>query len=452
MKTVVIIQARMTSTRLPGKVLMTLGRRSVLGHVITRAKSIPGVDAVCIAAPMGPDGDPIEAEARACGAEVFRGSESDVLDRYWQAAKAMKADIILRVTSDSPMLDPAIYGAALARMLDTGADYVSNNNPPSWPHGLDCEVFSFEWLDRAAREADKPSEREHVTPFIRNHSEAHTDNLEGPSPSLNHYRWTLDTPEDFKMMEILFQHLPEDPLGWRWQTALKTVDAIPGLKDINASYDPLAGLKTSLEEDDTWARTWLLEQGKDEAYSALGFTLDFADSTGRRILSLRRRDLLPIMEWRNEQMVILRQAEPLTLTGQKKYYETAIQPTFTEDRPRQILVSYLHDGALIGYGGLTNIDWSEKSAEVSFLLETRRSEDIALHCDDFRHYLALLMELAFDHLSLERLHSETYDIRPHHVEILEKMGFEPRGRLAGHATIGGRPVDSLLHEIRHQAG
>lgn len=452
MKAAVIIQARMNSSRLPGKVLMQLEGKSVLAHVIERCKVIPGTDVVCVATVDGPESDGIVIEAHRNGAEVFRGSESDVLERYYLAAKSLDADIILRVTSDSPLLDPEIYGRALNLLKSSGADYVANNLPPSWPHGLDCEAFTFAWLERAALEATKPSEREHVTPWIREHPDVKKQNLVGPHPSCNHYRWTLDTQEDFDMMETLFWKLPEGLEGWNWRVTKDIVDATTGLRELNANYDPLEGLKKSHEDDEAWARDWLTETGPSETYEHLASTPDLTDKTGRQILSLRRQDLLPIMNWRNDQIDVLRQAKPLTPTGQKSYYENVIRPTFGEETPAQILVSYLLNGTLIGYGGLTNINWQERSAEVSFLLDTERSNDIALHCQDFRHFLKLLQTYAFDGLKLDRLHTETYDIRPHHVEVLETAGFKPQGRLPNRVIIEGKPTDSLLHASVRQAG
>lgn len=163
-RTGVIVQARIGSSRLPGKVLMRLGDRTVLAHVLERCLAICGIDVVCCAVPDGPADDRVAEEARRSGAEVFRGSETDVLDRYYRAAATFRLDVILRVTADCPLLDPGVCGDVLSLRSAAGADYVCNNLPPSWPHGLDCEAMTFAWLERAAHEASQPYEREHVTP------------------------------------------------------------------------------------------------------------------------------------------------------------------------------------------------------------------------------------------------------------------------------------------------
>ena len=171
-RSVCIVQARMGSTRLPGKVLKSLAGPSVLEHVLRRCQAIDGIDVVCCAVSNDSESDPVAREAERAGAVVFRGAQDDVLERYHQAAIACDADIVMRITSDCPLVDPAVCAEVLSMLQNTGADYCANNMPPSWPHGLDCEVFTFDWLDRAAREAERPSEREHVTQFIRRHRKA----------------------------------------------------------------------------------------------------------------------------------------------------------------------------------------------------------------------------------------------------------------------------------------
>lgn len=248
MTTVMIVQARMGSTRLPGKVLHPLAGRTVLAHVLERCAAIPGVDVVCCATVAGLDGDPVEQEAKRCGAVVFRGSETDVLDRYYQAARSLHADIVMRVTSDCPLIDPALSGQVLRRLAD-GADYACNNLPPSWPVGLDCEAFPFSWLERAAQEAQRPSEREHVTPYLRNHPRVRVANVAGPGGLCVEHRWTLDTATDLAFLEALFARLPGGRAGWDYRVPLGIVEGDPELAAINAGQDRYEGLRRSLQHD-----------------------------------------------------------------------------------------------------------------------------------------------------------------------------------------------------------
>jgi len=249
MRVATIIQARMGSTRLPGKVLVDLGGRTVLARVIERARAIPGCDVVVCAVPDNASDDPVAREAQAAGVVVTRGSTTDVLDRYWRAAQAVEADAVMRITSDCPLIDPGVCGDLIARWKISGADYGSINMPPTWPHGLECEIFSYAWLDRAAREAVKPSDREHVSPFIRNHPAASKMNMPGPGPETVRHRWTLDHADDLAFLRALWPRLPEGPAGWDWHVPFAIVEADPALAAINAGHDRLEGYNKSLAED-----------------------------------------------------------------------------------------------------------------------------------------------------------------------------------------------------------
>lgn len=232
-RTIVIVQARFGSTRLPGKILEPLGDKTVLAHVLERCRAIDGVDEVCCAIPTSADCDLVVAEAEHAGVQIFRGSETDVLDRYFGAAKAAQADIILRVTSDCPLIDPTVCGDVIKLRARKDAAYASNNNPPSWPHGLDCEAFTFEWLARAADQATAVFDREHVCPFIRNHPDAVIANLTSPDPKMAPHRWTLDTPADLAFFQTLWPLIPEGLAGWDYRVPLEIVESQPMITSIN---------------------------------------------------------------------------------------------------------------------------------------------------------------------------------------------------------------------------
>lgn len=239
MTTGVIVQARLGSTRLPGKVLMPLAGRSVLAWVLERCGAIPGIDGVCCAIPEGVDDEDVAREARLCGVPVFRGSEQDVLDRYYRAAGAFGFDTVMRVTSDCPLIDPWLCARVLSMLTRARVDYACNNLPPSWPHGLDCEAMSFDWLARAASEADEPYDREHVTPYIRRHPDALRVNLARLGPSTYHHRWTLDTCIDLWFLQEIAQRMPAGPAGWDHRVALALAEADPALAAMNAVPPPL---------------------------------------------------------------------------------------------------------------------------------------------------------------------------------------------------------------------
>jgi spore coat polysaccharide biosynthesis protein SpsF len=231
---IVIVQARRASSRLVGKVLLPLGSRPALASVLTRCARIPGIDAVVCAVPDDVSSEPIAAVARSCGAIVFRGSERDVLDRHHQAAHAVGASVVMRVTSDCPLIDPALCGEVLAALETTGADYVCNNMPPLWPHGLDCDAFPAEHLARAARVAVSPYDREHVTPWLRRN--LRTANIDGPGGGLERHRWTLDYAEDYEFFRALWDVLGDGAGEASAWDCIAALDAHPEIAALNRAH------------------------------------------------------------------------------------------------------------------------------------------------------------------------------------------------------------------------
>jgi len=168
------------------------------------------------------------------------------------------------------------------------------------------------------------------------------------------------------------------------------------------------------------------------------------------IVSLRQEDLLKIKKWRNEQISVLRQSTILSDEDQINYYENFIKPSYTDKKTKIILFSFLLDGECIGYGGLTNIHWEDKRTELSFLVSTDRTKDAKLYESDFKNFIELIKIVAFDDLQLNRIFTETYDLRDLHISILEKCGFQLEGRMRQHVRIDNNYVDSLLHGIIKQ--
>ena len=164
-----------------------------------------------------------------------------------------------------------------------------------------------------------------------------------------------------------------------------------------------------------------------------------------QLIPLREQDIFDIKTWRNAQMDVLRQNHELTNEEQLQYFHEVIKPTFTEQKPNQMIFSFLLEEICIGYGGLTNIDWKSKRAELSFLLNPARVANNVVYEKDFSTFLTLIKRLAFEELQFHRIFTETYDIRPLHIAVLEKNGFVMEGRIRQHVLIGSQMVDSLLH-------
>ena len=235
MKTIAIIQARMGSTRLPGKVLKPLAGDTVLGHVVRRVREAKRLKGICIATTLSPADDPIVAEAARLGASCWRGSENDVLGRYLGAAQALGAGVIVRVTSDCPLFDGALLDKMLAEFSATnGLDYFSNVQDRRFPRGLDAEIFTVAALTLAHRKAKEPQEREHVTPYIYQHPEQFRLGSFVSKVDLSDHRWTLDTQEDWRFVEAVYA-----ALGPRFNTAdvLNLLNARPELATLNAHVE-----------------------------------------------------------------------------------------------------------------------------------------------------------------------------------------------------------------------
>ncbi|EME70298.1 spore coat polysaccharide biosynthesis protein F [Paramagnetospirillum caucaseum] len=235
MTAAIIVQARMGSTRLPGKILKPLGSMTALAQCLCRCAAIPGIDKVVCAIPEGEAEAPVVAEAERCGALVARGPSDDVLKRYAIAARAAGADVIMRVTSDCPLIDPQLCGRMLARLQDEGLDYCCNNLPPSWPHGLDAEVFRAAALFEAEGKAAEPFDREHVTPWLRRAPHLKRGNIARDGEDLSQMcRWTLDYPEDYAFLAALFERLPDAIVPM--EDVLAVLAAHPELAEINAMH------------------------------------------------------------------------------------------------------------------------------------------------------------------------------------------------------------------------
>lgn len=233
MKIVGIIQARMGSTRLPGKVLLDLAGEPMLARVVSRAQRASKVDEVVVATTTEPGDEPIVRICRSRGWPCFRGSERDVLDRYYRAAIEHGADCVVRITSDCPLIDPEVIDLVVGELLQKGlTDYASNTLPPrTFPRGLDVEAVRFEALDRAWRQDENPAWREHVTPYIHRHPEEFALRAVTNDQDYSHMRWTVDTPADLVFIRRIYDHFGHDRFSWRDVVAL--LEEHPAWVEIN---------------------------------------------------------------------------------------------------------------------------------------------------------------------------------------------------------------------------
>ncbi|UCF31671.1 MAG: UDP-2,4-diacetamido-2,4,6-trideoxy-beta-L-altropyranose hydrolase [bacterium] len=238
MRVVSIVQARMGSTRLPGKVMFDLAGRSVLSHVIERVRSCPLVDDIVVATTINPEDDVIAEEACRNGVASYRGSEENVLERYYEAAVKAGAEVIVRVTSDCPLLDPQVLTGMLnsftGRKSDgESIDYLSNTLERTFPRGLDVEIFTYSALEKAHMEAKETFEREHVTPYMYNHPDIFRLRNYRSDTDLSEHRWTLDVEDDFTLIKEIYGSLFEEGEVFTTDDVVRLLRKRPELIQIN---------------------------------------------------------------------------------------------------------------------------------------------------------------------------------------------------------------------------
>jgi len=229
---VAVVQARTGSTRLPGKVLADVAGRSMLARVCERLGRAGTVDGVIVATTTEPADRAVAAECARLGVPCFRGSEWDVLGRYHDAAAAWGAEVVVRVTADCPLIDPEVVDRVVLAFLDARPDYASNTLERTWPRGLDIEVFTAAALARAHREARLPHEREHVTPYLYGHPQQfRLLAVTGPD-RLGHLRWTVDTPDDLRLVREIYARLGSEGV-FSWRDAARLCKREPALAELN---------------------------------------------------------------------------------------------------------------------------------------------------------------------------------------------------------------------------
>ena len=214
MKTVAIVQARMGSMRFPNKVMRSICGTPLIGLLLERLAKTQCIDQIVLATSEGERSEPLAKYVRELGYAVYQGSENDVLDRYYQAAKKANADTVVRITGDCPLVDPGLVDEVIRHFKASGVDYFSNIAPPTYPDGLDIEVCTFKALEQASQETSTLFDREHVTPYLRESGRFKTAAMQH-SQDLSALRWTVDEPADFAVIEKVFQYFhPRTDFTW----------------------------------------------------------------------------------------------------------------------------------------------------------------------------------------------------------------------------------------------
>jgi len=236
---VATIEARMASTRLPGKVLADIGGKPALEVMIERLRLVPELNAIVLATTLNASDDAVEALGRRLGVGVWRGSEDDVLQRVLDAARNHKADVIVELTGDCPLIDPAVVSAVVRRYLEAGVDYVSNILTRSFPIGMDTQVFAVKVLADVSRRTADAADHEHVSLYIYRHPERYSlaNLLAKPAETRPQLRLTLDTAEDLRVIRAVHAALSPEGAGYSVARMIEFLDADPNTARINAAIE-----------------------------------------------------------------------------------------------------------------------------------------------------------------------------------------------------------------------
>lgn len=244
MSTNAIIQARCGSTRFPNKVFADVNGKPLIWHVVNRLTHAKTINKIVIATTINEKDDKIEKWCNENNVACYRGSENDVLNRYYSASVAFPSDIVVRITADDPFKEPAVIDAVVNKLINEGFDHVTNNFPPSWPEGLDCEAFTFAALEASEKSANDAFEREHVTQYIyHNPDKFKIGNVASPK-NLSYLRWTIDKEVDYEMVKAVYAHRnPANTDILLLDEILDILEKNPEIKEINSSVERSAMYK-----------------------------------------------------------------------------------------------------------------------------------------------------------------------------------------------------------------
>ncbi len=249
-----IIQARMNSTRLPGKALKEILGKPVLELLVERLRYSRRLDEIIIATTTSPADNPIEELAERLAVKYTRGSEEDVLSRYYEAAKQFNVDHIMRITADCPLMDPVIIDHMIEAYMDinsgvTEYDYLSNTLETTFPDGLDVEIFGFGVLEKVHMMADKKYQREHVCTYIIEHPKEFRIKNFAYDKNFSGFRWTLDNPEDYQLIKAIYEGLYLKKKIFLMNDILDFLEKNPQLVEINKSLKRNQGFLNSLDKE-----------------------------------------------------------------------------------------------------------------------------------------------------------------------------------------------------------
>lgn len=250
-KILAVLQARTSSTRLPGKVLKKILDKPLLQLQIEREKRSNKIDHLIVATSDEISDKPLQELCNSIGVDCFRGNLENVLDRFYQAALIYSPEYVVRLTGDCPLVDPNLLDEIIQFCLDGNYDYATNALEPTYPDGLDVEIFRFSCLEDAWKNAKLPSQLEHVTPYINRQPEKFKIGHYKGSRDLSYLRWTVDEPEDFELVKTIYENLYPSKPEFTTSDILEFLELYPSWKTYNLKYKRNEGFIKSLEKDCT---------------------------------------------------------------------------------------------------------------------------------------------------------------------------------------------------------
>ena len=230
----VIIQCRQSSRRLEKKLLLEIGKKKIIDIVLNRMKKIHS-DLIICAVAKEPGNKSLINAIKKHNVKIYEGSKNNVLLRYYEAAKKFKVNTIIRITSDCPLLDPGLVSRGIRIIRKKKLEHLCNNLPPTWPHGLDYEIFSFSVLEKSLNNAKTQYEKEHVTPNLRANKKLRRLNVKNPITLKRYYRWTIDTKIDYIFLRKLFKSRPQLHYNFDWYSLFIYLNKRSNLQEINTS-------------------------------------------------------------------------------------------------------------------------------------------------------------------------------------------------------------------------
>ncbi|NQU81376.1 MAG: glycosyltransferase family protein, partial [Bacteroidetes bacterium] len=246
---IAILQARMGASRLPNKVLLKIKGKTLIELYINRVEQSQLIDKVVIATTKKPEDDVIQEIVTQLGHECFRGSENDLLDRYYQCAKKYKADVVVRITLDDPFVDYRVTDRAVQIFKDNQVDFVTNHFKPTYPEGLDVEVYSINALEKSWNEAKLLSEREHVFPYIQNNQDQFKIINFEQERDYSHLRWTIDYECDYEMTKVIYDYLYDKKPIFLQEDILELLKKHPEISKINIHIKRKEGVNRTKAND-----------------------------------------------------------------------------------------------------------------------------------------------------------------------------------------------------------